>query len=104
MNLSNYPPGVTGNEDHFGPRSEYPTYVTCEQGPVELYVLPKYYMEARSELRKVGLGAVAVLARMELVDVYQCPFEGEVDVQEWNYTITWECPLCGTQHELDKED
>lgn len=102
--LSNYPPGVTGNEDHFGPRSEYPYHMTCETSPAEIWVLPKREMDADSDLRIAGKGAIAVLKRMELVEVYQCPFEGEVDVQEWNYTITWECPLCGAEHEIDKED
>jgi hypothetical protein len=119
-NGGNLPPGVTGREDAFGPQDEPTGHRECgaflktrvyskaitdelealsqvirgETGPL-LYSVRKRLFALMSEVRDSGQSAVTEI---------DCPFEGQVDLQVWNVTITWECPLCGTKHVEDRED
>ena len=71
--MSNYPPGVTGNEDHLtGPRGSIRAFRACE-----------------TEIDRIG--TVIVL----------CPFEGEVDLDVWGDRVSWNCPTCDEPHDDD---
>jgi hypothetical protein len=99
--LSNYPPGVTGREDYFGPRWEGPMDMRCSREAT----LPVLTVEMRERIgdaingnipRKIGL-LVALDHDLPTVDVI-CPFEGEVDVSIFTFTMEWTCPVCGYEH------
>lgn len=35
------------------------------------------------------------------VEDVECPFVGEVEILCWNHNATWQCPLCGGDHDED---
>lgn len=71
---SNYPPGVTGNEDIFGPQRSF-----------------------------VGSRECGRLLNEGEPDEEECPFSGDVDIDVYSTYHFWECPDCGCPHEEDRE-
>lgn len=127
MELSNYPPGVTGMEPQIaGPQMEHALTRTCEAEDVAIWVLTQeghtelqHHAELMADvwahvtpttLATLDRQARRIEAMAVSFDVEQCPFEGVVDVaSEWSHGIlteTWTCPLCHTDHqtELDRHD
>jgi hypothetical protein len=104
--LSNYPPGVTGNEDYFGPNHEYEKEVECLAEGADVFIIPTdlidAYRSVRHDAELLRRWAMAVVGT-EKVDIFQCPFVGPVNVQVWNHQDTWVCPMCGKEHEEDHE-
>jgi hypothetical protein len=118
MSLSNYPPGVTGNEYEIaGPDWEETVYRSCdsqkefviwphevniileqisklEDSPQKFYHLPELTTKLVQALR---------FGEASSVDS-PCPFEGDVDAQGYGHTILWTCPLCNTDHEDNNDN
>lgn len=120
--MSNYPPGVTGREWQIaGPDYEGPMMRRCEADDVRwvaAVVVTSRMQEIQrlTEMRKDALRpdyfdteiARQVAALLEPPDEQvtegPCEWEGEVDVQVYGTTATWDCPRCGTTHEDELDD
>ena len=112
--LSNYPPGVTGNEPEInGPEWEGEIERDCSNGG-EVYVISRDLvrrMQKWEETKGQTLPSeVAFMERMLLIAVahelkslvpvdIDCPFYGNVDAVIYDGMLLWECPLCGTEYE-----
>ena len=130
---SNYPPGVTGREPQIaGPDAEREEEHTCGAKDIELRNINQQaidsLMTARAKLVALTQysfpGDIPQLSPKEkrqiAVDVYRllnqvgygisdgatvdCPFTGDVTVEYIGGTGWWECPLCGTEHEIEWDD
>jgi hypothetical protein len=129
--LSNLPPGVTGNEDIFGPDAEVPMSVVCGRS-ADLTVFTAEFDDAwgalltryraiikhgRGETDDPGALARLLMAIGEAAKVVPdlptveaiCPFEAD----EWDVAVygrgpsarlEWTCPVCGTEHTEMGED
>jgi hypothetical protein len=78
-----YPPGVTGNEDIFGPKRSFVGLRACGH--------------VRQSTRTNAIGFD------EDVESEPCDFVAEVDIDEYNDALVWTCPTCGEEHEEVKE-
>ena len=110
--MSNLPPGVTGNEDAFGPNAEITQVRGCDAEAEfvgmahvteEIAHLNAYSGAATSDEFRAALMVRRLVVQAE---TFECGFDGLVDVAYWNTTATWTCPRCGTEHEeeLDEPD
>ena len=119
MDMSNYPPGVTGREFQIaGYDDEEDSYRECmSAGTISVFT-----RDARDEITRIkGLllriatgdkpeSFAAILAanleyllahRIGHVDVERCPFAGEVSIGWYSGVGNWECPLCRREHRED---
>jgi hypothetical protein len=118
---SNYPPGVTGREDVFGPQAERTMSKDCdneEWWPVLLGDDAAGWVQHVANLVEHGADADKIAANVakmkEAIDgcqrvtdndeAVQCEFSGDVDVQIWSGSMTWTCPRCGKEHDDEFED
>ena len=117
--MSNYPPGVTGNEWQIaGPDFERDETKECGAEGFNVRTITKYgegliaqSIEAlgRYDGNPHGIPAVQMWLRLALTDIEEvelesvCPFVGDVTVVGWQGVVSWECPLCRTQHEEEPE-
>ena len=85
MGLSNYPPGVSGNElELAGPSWEGMVERTCTAQNVQLKV--------------VGAEPGTLID----VELDSCPWvDGEVEAWEYGGTLAWTCPVCGREYTED---
>lgn len=117
--MSNYPPGVTGNEPQIrGWDDEQDESVECGMGGYVKVFTPD--AEREIERIKVLLAEIAegkkpaslaatlvvnldylVKRRIEGVEIEDCPFAGEVSVCWSDKRGYWTCPLCGWNHEVE---
>lgn len=84
--MSNYPPGVTGNEPQIaGALAERGEDKECGQEAT----LP--FTDENGKVWHITV---------------DCPFEGKVDVSYWDRygSYTWTCPLCQHEHEGERDD
>lgn len=114
--MSNYPPGVTGNEYEIaGPDWEGEVEVSCDAQNVQLYVLSGEADTALTLMTRLRVDdpvGAATLPRLVqtvrngLIEVPldECPFEGEVYGWAFHGVLTWVCPLCQTEHQEDGRD
>jgi hypothetical protein len=80
--VSNYPPGVTGNEPQI---VGYPEVNLSEQTCGAEFTHP--ITDDNGKVWHVTL---------------DCPWEGDVEeAQVWGGQATWECPLCHSERETD---
>lgn len=129
--LSNYPPGVTGNEPQIAGGTDVVVEVTCGAEPFDVYpaaavddllrsladvlngrrtvrteVRGRWREETETEqvLRAKNRLAVALIgvAAMKFEQPEPCRFVGQVDAEVFEGTLCWECPSCGTKHEDDR--
>ena len=95
----NLPPGVTGREDVFGPQFVREETREC-QGMADFRVYPP---EVEKALEAADMQALAKVLRTAtdsvVIKELDCPFEGSVEVEYWNTSYTWQCPLCGWENE-----
>lgn len=116
----NLPPGVTGNEDIFGPDAEEPFDGVC--GTVaDLAVYTPELAEEVDRLFRLAqregtsaarlvltIGEVSKIASSLPVVEAVCPFEGEVDAAVFgrgpSARVLWTCPVCGAEHVVEGED
>lgn len=104
--LSNLPPGVTGSEDVFGPKGTAFETRKCEASG-EVHVYSAYIVEVLSKFKVEDARWLAYALKTQpfgIAEDVACPFEGPVEVEHWNDSLTWQCPLCETNHEEDLED
>jgi hypothetical protein len=108
----NLPPGVTGNEDAFGPRAEHTEHRECGKPAVLLLLGVEFKDYLLGLSRRIAAHATLeganrsidwFLEHAKVTDVEECPFDGEVDVAYWNVGRTWTCPICGYEHEEEED-
>lgn len=122
MSLSNYPPGVSGNEPHLrGWDDESDESVECGKGGYvkvfsadaerEVRRIQALLAEIADGSKPVSLAATLVGSldymlkyRIEGVEVEDCPFMGDVTVSWSGKTGYWTCPLCGWEHEVEADE
>ena len=114
--MSNYPPGVTGNEPEI---AGYPSMTLDKQCEEDVPYIATWVVTEHLD------GIAAVIARSDdtipaiieqlghlwehlnkdAVDV-TCGFDGDVDAEMAYGVAYWTCPRCGTEHEdsYDEED
>jgi len=105
--LSNYPPGVTGNEPEInGPEWEGTVERACEQeadlnivGQEVASLINAYVTSQYDEfVEKRLLRAIKYKNRPFILST-DCPFYDTVDAVIYDGMLRWECPLCGYDHE-----
>jgi len=117
-----YPAGVTGNEPELAGGLERDMQLQCEQ--VDVSVVPSFELKAALANLQARIGkmhdstagkAVAmvdVLAEemqvlIDRVDTledrgeWECPFDGDVEVDVFGDLGRWTCPVCGSENEVD---
>lgn len=120
--MSNYPPGVTGNEPAIAgyPEGAY-SAPTCEgYMPEGTKVAPTDIIERLMAIQtKLGEGDIPfasyrlgqltgeIMQMPNAID-QECGYEGSVDAQwdgdrKGNGTFFWTCPRCGTENEEHRE-
>jgi hypothetical protein len=119
--MSNYPPGVTGNEFQIaGPDKESDEVRTCgKEGVTVLTVsdLDVLYLERSIEMLRADNAAKhpnavtlalqrlhQIKSSIEDVEVVKCPFEGLVTVIGYQGVASWTCPLCREEHDEEYGD
>jgi hypothetical protein len=116
--MSNYPPGVTGNEPQIRGLGERTTHKVCvnsdgftatlmttdlKDSIVRLAELLKHDVTIAS-LKSAANSVVFFASVYEpQMDIDDCPFEGEVDTQIDQWIEFWDCPVCGKEHQEDLE-
>lgn len=115
--MTNYPPGVSGNEPQIAGYPEKQTIRTCGAVDVEVRIMPDdldTWINAMSKMlehtvteasiRSYATGIVSVYKSLEYKTfITECLFKGDVDVQMHPYAEYWQCPLCGTEHETEHD-
>lgn len=114
--MSNYPAGVSDSHPYFNPPRESATAVEC--GADEALVLPNYWVQVKlNELLNIAHrfptedrdvqalvkkldDALAETLKLAKSAEYECPFNGEVDLEE-SECARWDCPVCGNERETD---
>lgn len=97
--MSNFPPGVTGNEPQIAGVPEGTRYVKCPSMccASRLTVTVRSAVQAREV---VALGAPVAWRLSDYgVDEIECPFEGAVDgyFDGDEFVMYGECPVCGDE-------
>lgn len=108
--MSNYPPGVTGNElEIAGPSWEGEVVRSCKEHDVEVQILGDEVHKILAA-RKVSTAYGAVTAEdiashAVVVVLPECPFiDMEVDAWAYGGVLHWTCPVCGAEYDEDGED
>lgn len=115
--MSNYPPGVTGNEWPIaGPAYDAMEERTCGMEDVTLRLVTEEWIDRMKEhvqaLRDGDLPAWQIaqrieraLAMIEVVTVPVCPFDDEVEVWSGEFgDLHWECPVCRSERTEDARE
>jgi hypothetical protein len=118
--MSNYPPGVTGNEFEIsGPDREWEEEFQCENDEFEYVMISPETFEFMSELgnRKYRTDTFELVKKnvyhyVSMIDamfnsssittqvqVAKCGFVGDVLKQSYRDETWWECPHCGKHYE-----
>ena len=123
--MSNYPPGVTGNEYEIAGGNEFEEHFDCsaEMECVmltrrQIYSLSDHALTLYNEFKREGtIGEYSINTRLkklmhelngyyhsdELV-VKDCDFSGVVLKEEYRGTVCFECPKCEKTYEKDRWD
>lgn len=103
MGLSNYPPGVTGNEIQIaGPSWEGEITRTCTAEDVEVEILGTDALALLAENRAGRTTTMVVDFVRSAYSAYlpECPFiDGEVYAWAYDGVLSWTCPVCGGEYE-----
>lgn len=121
--MSNYPPGVTGNEYEIAGGDEFEEHFDCsaEMECValtrkQIYNLSDHALTLYNEYKKYGaihsINAHLKQLMHELNGYYDsddlivknCDFSGVVLKEEYRGTVYFECPKCETTYEKDRWD
>lgn len=117
--MSNYPPGVTGNEPAIAghPEGNYRVSECKGYMPESSRAVPEHIISEILTLQEaIGRNEpvqprlerlrLEMLAMPQAVDV-ECNYEGDVDAYFSGgpsaYTVYWTCPRCGSEQEEDRE-
>jgi hypothetical protein len=113
--MTNYPPGVTGNEWQIAGPDEREVLVKCESEGFNLRTIDIYGMNqinaAIEDLQNGAMSPQTALSRLRQVKAtimevdieVECPFMGEVTVFRTDGPWTWECPVCRVTHEIEED-
>jgi hypothetical protein len=123
--MSNYPPGVTGNEYEIAGGNEFEEHFDCSAEieyvivtRKQLYNLSDHALTLYNEFKNNGtISEYLINTRLkklmhelngyyhsdELV-VKDCDFSGVVLKEEYRGTVCFECPKCETTYEKDRWD
>jgi len=123
--MSNYPPGVTGNEYEIAGGNEFEEHFDCEAEieyvmvtRKQLYNLSDHALTLYNEFKNNGtISEYLINTRLkklmhELNGYYHsdeivektCNFSGEILKEEYRGTVMFECPDCETSYEKDRWD
>jgi hypothetical protein len=123
--MSNYPPGVTGNEYEIAGGNEFEEHFDCSAEieyvtltRKQLYKLSDYALTLFNEFKREGsISEYSIETRLkklmhELNEYYHsdelvvkdCDFSGVVLKEEYRGTVCFECPKCETAYEKDRWD
>jgi hypothetical protein len=116
--MSNYPPGVTGNEYEIsGPDWEGTLEVKCPNQEAQLEVVSKEMSVLLDRYRTAvvaddGEEVFRCLRDLKYMIVSEpkamltapCAFVGEVDAAGYQGKTWWTCPLCGAENEEEPYD
>lgn len=83
--MSNYPPGVTGNEPQIAGYPERGENVECKNTGV---------VHFRHEMQETVGDVDEVLGKVFSVEI-DCEWEGKVEGDVVGYDFIWTCPRCG---------
>lgn len=124
--MSNYPPGVTGNEWQIAGQDEFELEVTCHRPTVDvcyaapvrqavldvwgwLWLVKSHVTNPDGDRNAVAQYTLTAYAALE--DLFKllpditfelkrlCGFEGTVTAWGDRFVATWECPRCGLENE-----
>ena len=105
--MSNYPPGVTGNEFEIaGPSWEGEIERTCEQTDVEIKVAGVDATEYADAIQAGKAGTFeGFLRSLVTITLPDCLFI-DMEVPAWSYggVLHWKCPVCGHEYEEDERE
>lgn len=112
--MSNYPPGVTGNEWQIAGPEEREVSLACSSEGFTALTITGYGKDQIAQAIEDLSGEpnpTLALSRLhsalsDIADVDidgPCPFEGDVTVYQTDGPPTWECPLCRTLHEIEED-
>lgn len=115
--MSNYPPGVTGNEPQIAGLGERVAEKECLEYLPTVSLLAedtKTWIKHLAELLERGASDQAIKSAAKYLvrsaeqfkfdyPIEECPYRGPVDIQYDRYMEYWECPVCGTDHEDEDE-
>lgn len=122
--MSNYPPGVTGNEYEIaGPDNEWEEEFECTNDEFEFVMISPYAYQFCSEFgKKIHTikgqediktnpyhYASMINALFNMPDITpetqfgKCGFVGEVSKESYRGRIWWKCPQCGKEYEDEVE-
>ena len=114
--MSNYPPGVTGNEFAIaGPDWDGTVERVCEAQDVEVVTIEQEVVTAienwkaaigtdAEEIEKKHMLMWLKTADLKKIDQEQCPYEGKADAWSYGGVLHWTCPMCGAEHEEELYD
>jgi len=96
--LSNYPPGVTGNEYAIAGGRDIEVEYECsyEAKMVTLHTA----LDLVQKSPTIELAMQELVAQSEVVDRTVCGFKGIVDAEEFDNTAVLTCPWCGVEREI----
>lgn len=102
--MSNYPPGVTGNEYPIVGGISTTESVVCP-GDTDYVPVAQLVEMVRDATRYAGVYANDVQRYVDEIGTIQaeCNYEGEAEV-EWHHGVgRWTCPRCGTDNEIEDD-
>lgn len=123
--MSNYPPGVTGNEYEIaGPDHEWEEEFQCSNDEFEyVMVSPEAYryasglalkMHRTNEIEFVKENLYKFLSELNVhfnlasitteTKHEKCGYVGEVWKQSYRHEVWWDCPQCGKRYESTIDD
>lgn len=112
--MTNYPPGVTGNEPQIAGYPDPGTDVReCQADAATMtrYSVLEAIRDAWRVPKQGELTAAEALDRLQAaIDALDtdedgvCAFEGPVEITYAHGVESWECPNCGHEHEDEADD
>jgi hypothetical protein len=123
--MSNYPPGVTGNEYEIAGGNEFEEHFDCSADieyvlitRKELYKLSDYALTLFNDFKRNGniseysietylkklMSEINGFYHSDKITELPCDFSGEVLKEEYRGTVYFECPECETTYEKDRWD
>lgn len=106
--MTNYPPGVTGNEPEIAGYPERTEKVECRSTTTAYY--RREVLDLIEDVRRTcattdQIGVVAQmregLDRLTDTDEIDCDWSGEIEGWVDGYDFVWDCPRCGDEQRED---
>lgn len=97
--MSNYPPGVSGNEPEISGWPEAEMELSCTNGAAR-WLSRRLVIEM---LEREPSRLADPVEDWEALEA-ECDFEGPVDAQIVEGVACWDCPKCGSENETDLDE